>query len=84
LIAQAFNELSGSTTGVSDKRWRLFSPRFAFSFAWPVICVAVIFARLAHTLDSSWLIVLAPIWLPLVTFSGLLLAAMCLDQPFEC
>jgi hypothetical protein len=51
--------------------------------AWPGICLVLILAKLLATLDWPWIIVLAPIWLPVLIFCILLLGAMWLDKPNE-
>ena len=48
--------------------------------AWPVLCLALIIARASQHLMLPWLVVLAPVWLPLVVAAALLLGAMWLDK----
>jgi len=48
--------------------------------AWPILCVALIIARAFNHLTLPWLIVLAPIWLPVAILAVLLLGAMWLDK----
>jgi hypothetical protein len=47
---------------------------------WPGVCLVLILAKLLVSLNWPWLIVLAPVWLPPLTFYILLLCAMWLDK----
>ena len=53
---------------------------FVFFYAWAIVCFGAIFAKLALSLELSWILVLAPIWLPALACIGLLLGAMFLDN----
>ena len=54
-----------------------------FWLAWPGICLALILAKLLASLDWPWVIVLAPVWLPILAFCILLVGAMWLDKANE-
>jgi high-affinity Fe2+/Pb2+ permease len=54
-----------------------------FCLAWPGICLALILGKLLDSLDWPWVIVLAPIWLPVLIFGILLMGAMWLDKANE-
>jgi hypothetical protein len=47
---------------------------------WPALCIGLILAKLAGSLEWSWIIILSPIWLPTLIFLTLLTGAMWLDQ----
>jgi hypothetical protein len=47
---------------------------------WPGACLALILAKVLDSLNWPWIIVLAPVWLPVLIFSTLLLGAMWLDK----
>jgi hypothetical protein len=47
---------------------------------WPGVCSILILAKLLHSVDWPWIIVLAPGWLPVLIFCTLLVCAMWLDQ----
>jgi high-affinity Fe2+/Pb2+ permease len=51
--------------------------------AWPGICLALILGKLLASLNWPWVIVLAPIWLPVLMFGILLMGAMWLDKANE-
>jgi hypothetical protein len=48
--------------------------------SWPLLCVALMVTRQVSFHSLPWLLVAAPLWVPLVAVAGLLLAAMWLDQ----
>jgi hypothetical protein len=49
-------------------------------FGWPAIALLLVCARLMRLLVWPWIIVLAPVWLPPVVFTILLVCAMWLDK----
>ena len=49
-------------------------------FGWPLLCIALVIARFAKVVSLPWLVVLAPIWFPMVSIGLVLLAAMWLDK----
>jgi hypothetical protein len=75
-IETRINQMLGSS---SHGRLRLRVTRF-FLLGWPALCVTLILARLFHFLALPWLLILAPIWLPIGVIAVLLLAAMWLDK----
>jgi hypothetical protein len=52
----------------------------AFGYAWIVLCLGLILAKFAHSLALSWILILAPIWVPAIACVSLLLGAMLLDN----
>ena len=78
--AKAHSPLSRSTLGFLDKP-RLFSVvRIVMLPIWSALCISLILAKLAGSLEWSWIIILSPIWLPILIFLIFLAGAMWLDQ----
>jgi hypothetical protein len=48
--------------------------------AWAILSFGLILTKLAFSLGLSWILILAPIWLPVLAGVGLLLGAMFLDS----
>jgi hypothetical protein len=51
-----------------------------FLYAWTVLCLGLIVAKLALFLALPWVLVLVPIWLPTLACVCLLVGAMYLDS----
>lgn len=49
----------------------------------PILCVVLVVAKLALGLGIPWLVVLMPIWLPVLIFLAMLIGAMWLDRLHE-
>lgn len=80
MVAKARTRLNGLAAELSERQRQSNYVRIVTLFMWPIISLVVILAKLIGSLNWSWIIVLAPIWLPLFVFSILLLGAMWLDQ----
>jgi len=80
VVAKARTRLNGLAAELSERQRQSNYVRIVTLFMWPIISLVVILAKLIGSLNWSWIIVLAPIWLPLFVFSILLLGAMWLDQ----
>jgi hypothetical protein len=78
--AKAHSPLSSFTLGFLDKPRLFIGVRIAILLMWPAVCLALILAKLLGSLEWSWIFILSPIWLPVLTFSILLAGAMWLDQ----
>ncbi|MBV8359429.1 MAG: hypothetical protein JO189_16050 [Deltaproteobacteria bacterium] len=78
--ARPYTRLDGFAVVFSEKGRRLHYGRVAALLSWPGISLLLILAKLVHSLNWPWMIVLTPVWLPLLVFSMLLLGAMWLDQ----
>ena len=75
-LSQVANQTYYSTI---QETFRLKVVRLLLS-AWPILCIALIIARASNHLALPWLVVLAPIWLPILIATVLLLGAMWLDK----
>jgi hypothetical protein len=80
LRAKAYSPLGSFTLGFPDKPLLLIGIRITALSAWPAICLGLILAKLLGSLEWPWIIILSPIWLPVLIFSILLAGAMWLDQ----
>ncbi len=78
--AKAYSPLSSSTLGLPAKPRLLIGIRITALSVWPAICLGLILAKLLGSLEWPWVIILSPIWLPVLIFSILLAGAMWLDQ----
>jgi hypothetical protein len=80
LEAKAYSPLSSFTLGFPAKLRLLIGIRITVLSVWPAICLGLILARLLGSLEWPWIVILSPIWLPVLIFSVLLAGAMWLDQ----
>jgi hypothetical protein len=78
-LEKAYNPLTGLVIRSSDKRSRSLDAQVAL-LLWPAICAFLILLKLLSSLDWPWIIILAPVWLPLLAFVALLFFAMWLDK----
>jgi hypothetical protein len=78
--AKAHSPLSSSTLEFLDKPRLFVVVRIVILPIWPALCIGLILAKLAGSLEWSWINILSPIWLPILIFLILLAGAMWLDQ----
>ena len=78
--AKAHSPLSSFTLGFLDKPRLFIIVRAVILPIWSALCIGLILAKLAGPLEWSWIIILSPIWLPILIFLILLADAMWLDQ----
>ena len=78
--ARPYTRLDRFAVVFPEMRRRSNCGRIATLVAWPAISLLLILAKLIHSRDWPWIIVLTPIWLPILIFSILLIGAMWLDQ----
>jgi hypothetical protein len=77
---KVYSPLSSFTLGFLDQPRLFIGVRIATLSVWPAICLSLIVAKLLGSLEWSWIIILSPIWLPVLIFSILLAGAIWLDQ----
>ena len=78
--ASLFTRLDSISVVFPEGARRSHCGRLATLLGWPVITLLLILAKLVHSLNWPWIMVLAPICLPVLIFSILLIGAMWLDQ----
>ena len=78
--ARPYTRLDSFAVVFSEKARRSYCGRVATLLGWPVISLLLILAKLIHSINWPWMLVLAPLWLPVLIFSILLMGAMWLDQ----
>ncbi len=77
LARESVERRSEVAAKIVAKRTGLATPIF---FGWLALAFFLLVTKLAGSLTLPWIVVLAPIWLPIVAMGVMLLAAMWLDQ----
>jgi hypothetical protein len=77
LTRESVEHRSQVSAKIAAKRSGLAAPIF---FGWLALAFFLLVTKLAGSLALPWIVVLVPIWLPIVAMVGMLLAAMWLDQ----
>ncbi len=75
---RAYDRLNSCATPSLDMQ-ELVKARIVL-LLWSSVCLALILVKLLHIANWPWIVVLAPIWLPVATFCLLLMCAMWLDK----
>jgi hypothetical protein len=79
VAAKIYERLNGFPALSSERQSRSVRGGVVW-LMWPGVCLVLILAKLLVSLNWPWLIVLAPVWLPPLTFYILLLCAIWLDK----